>query len=218
MSLSNRPRSYRPSRNITATPPRRPCSGPLCQCSRTSPQCSPSSSLRPRISSITSTCSTTTLTTCSPRQSCSPPWRRSASVFTSFLVSISIGITNPGMSATPSIEPRLAWNTIMVDRRALRLPPRPDRPQQREPLRNHPTITNGVASHDEILKGVAPGPGLADGHPVWAVDHNHLDEGRPLRLEDAYPIAYGRDSRRKTSRNQGLVERRGQETAQQVNR
>jgi hypothetical protein len=27
--------------------------------------------------------------------------------------------------------------------------------------------------------------------PVWAVDHNNLDEGRPLRLEDAYPIAYG---------------------------
>jgi len=26
---------------------------------------------------------------------------------------------------------------------------------------------------------------------VWAVDHNNLDEGRPLRLEDAYPIAYG---------------------------
>jgi hypothetical protein len=25
----------------------------------------------------------------------------------------------------------------------------------------------------------------------WAVDHNNLDEGRPLRLEDAYPIAYG---------------------------
>jgi hypothetical protein len=29
------------------------------------------------------------------------------------------------------------------------------------------------------------------GGPVWAVDHNNLDEGRPLRLEDAYPIAYG---------------------------
>jgi hypothetical protein len=27
--------------------------------------------------------------------------------------------------------------------------------------------------------------------PVWAVDHNNLDEGRPLRLEDAYPIASG---------------------------
>lgn len=27
--------------------------------------------------------------------------------------------------------------------------------------------------------------------PGWAVDHNNLDEGRPLRLEDAYPIAYG---------------------------
>jgi hypothetical protein len=27
--------------------------------------------------------------------------------------------------------------------------------------------------------------------PVWAVDHNNLDEGRPLRLEDAYPSAYG---------------------------
>jgi hypothetical protein len=27
--------------------------------------------------------------------------------------------------------------------------------------------------------------------PAWAVDHNNLDEGRPLRLEDAYPIAYG---------------------------
>jgi hypothetical protein len=27
--------------------------------------------------------------------------------------------------------------------------------------------------------------------PVWAADHNNLDEGRPLRLEDAYPIAYG---------------------------
>lgn len=27
--------------------------------------------------------------------------------------------------------------------------------------------------------------------PVWAVDHNNLDEGRPLRLTDAYPIAYG---------------------------
>jgi hypothetical protein len=27
--------------------------------------------------------------------------------------------------------------------------------------------------------------------PVWAVDHNNLDEGRPLRIEDAYPIAYG---------------------------
>jgi hypothetical protein len=29
------------------------------------------------------------------------------------------------------------------------------------------------------------------GGPAWAVDHNNLDEGRPLRLEDAYPIAYG---------------------------
>jgi hypothetical protein len=27
--------------------------------------------------------------------------------------------------------------------------------------------------------------------PVWATDHNNLDEGRPLRIEDAYPIAYG---------------------------
>jgi hypothetical protein len=27
--------------------------------------------------------------------------------------------------------------------------------------------------------------------PVWAVDHNNLDEGRSLRIEDAYPIAYG---------------------------
>jgi len=27
--------------------------------------------------------------------------------------------------------------------------------------------------------------------PVWAIDHNNLDEGRPLRFEDAYPIAYG---------------------------
>jgi hypothetical protein len=27
--------------------------------------------------------------------------------------------------------------------------------------------------------------------PAWAVDHNNLDEGRPLRIEDAYPIAYG---------------------------
>src|SRR6266852_2043527 len=27
--------------------------------------------------------------------------------------------------------------------------------------------------------------------PAWAIDHNNLDEGRPLRLEDAYPIAYG---------------------------
>jgi hypothetical protein len=27
--------------------------------------------------------------------------------------------------------------------------------------------------------------------PARAVDHNNLDEGRPLRLEDAYPIAYG---------------------------
>ncbi len=27
--------------------------------------------------------------------------------------------------------------------------------------------------------------------PAWAVDHNNLDEGRPVRLEDAYPIAYG---------------------------
>lgn len=26
---------------------------------------------------------------------------------------------------------------------------------------------------------------------VRAVDHNNLDEGRPIRLEDAYPIAYG---------------------------
>jgi hypothetical protein len=26
---------------------------------------------------------------------------------------------------------------------------------------------------------------------VFAVDHNNLDEGRPTRLEDAYPIAYG---------------------------
>src|SRR5215831_12385471 len=24
-----------------------------------------------------------------------------------------------------------------------------------------------------------------------AIDHNNLDEGRPLRIEDAYPIAYG---------------------------
>ena len=29
------------------------------------------------------------------------------------------------------------------------------------------------------------------GGPAWAVDHNNLDESRPLRLEDAYPIAYG---------------------------
>jgi hypothetical protein len=27
--------------------------------------------------------------------------------------------------------------------------------------------------------------------PTWAVDHNNLDEGRPLQMEDAYPIAYG---------------------------
>lgn len=27
--------------------------------------------------------------------------------------------------------------------------------------------------------------------PVLAVDHNNLYEGRPLRIEDAYPIAYG---------------------------
>ena len=27
--------------------------------------------------------------------------------------------------------------------------------------------------------------------PTWAVDHNNLDEGRPLQVEDAYPIAYG---------------------------
>lgn len=27
--------------------------------------------------------------------------------------------------------------------------------------------------------------------PAWALDHNNLDEGRPLRIEDAYPIAYG---------------------------
>jgi hypothetical protein len=27
--------------------------------------------------------------------------------------------------------------------------------------------------------------------PTWAVDHNNLDEGRPLQIEDAYPIAYG---------------------------
>jgi hypothetical protein len=27
--------------------------------------------------------------------------------------------------------------------------------------------------------------------PAWAIDHNNLDEGRPLRFEDAYPIAYG---------------------------
>jgi hypothetical protein len=26
---------------------------------------------------------------------------------------------------------------------------------------------------------------------AFAVDHNNLDEGRPLRMEDAYPIAYG---------------------------
>ncbi len=26
---------------------------------------------------------------------------------------------------------------------------------------------------------------------VLAIDHNNLDEGRPLRMEDAYPIAYG---------------------------
>jgi hypothetical protein len=26
--------------------------------------------------------------------------------------------------------------------------------------------------------------------PVGAIDHNNLDEGRPLRIEDAYPIAY----------------------------
>lgn len=27
--------------------------------------------------------------------------------------------------------------------------------------------------------------------PAWAVDHNNLDEGHPLRVEDAYPLAYG---------------------------
>jgi hypothetical protein len=27
--------------------------------------------------------------------------------------------------------------------------------------------------------------------PAWTIDHNNLDEGRPLRFEDAYPIAYG---------------------------
>ncbi len=27
--------------------------------------------------------------------------------------------------------------------------------------------------------------------PTWAIDHKNLDEGRPLRLEDAYPIAAG---------------------------
>ncbi len=26
---------------------------------------------------------------------------------------------------------------------------------------------------------------------AWAIDHNNLDEGRPLRFDDAYPIAYG---------------------------
>ena len=27
--------------------------------------------------------------------------------------------------------------------------------------------------------------------PAWAIDHKNLDENRPLRLEDAYPIASG---------------------------
>jgi len=32
---------------------------------------------------------------------------------------------------------------------------------------------------------------LATAGSVCAIDHGNLDEGRPLRLEDAYPIAYG---------------------------
>ena len=27
--------------------------------------------------------------------------------------------------------------------------------------------------------------------PLWAIDHANLDEGRPLRFEDAYPVAHG---------------------------
>ncbi len=27
--------------------------------------------------------------------------------------------------------------------------------------------------------------------PLWAIDHSNLDEGRPLRFEDAYPVAHG---------------------------
>jgi hypothetical protein len=32
---------------------------------------------------------------------------------------------------------------------------------------------------------------LAFAHGAYAIDHKNLDEGRPLRLEDAYPIAHG---------------------------
>src|SRR5215475_1100550 len=46
-----------------------------------------------------------------------------------------------------------------------------------------------------ILRFFRPAIGFAllclTATPVWAIDHNNLDEGRPLRLEDAYPIAYG---------------------------
>ncbi|MEW6301021.1 MAG: hypothetical protein AB1671_25355 [Thermodesulfobacteriota bacterium] len=44
------------------------------------------------------------------------------------------------------------------------------------------TITWGVS----LFLVTCGTPGVAR-----AVDHNNLDEGRPLRLEDAYPIAYG---------------------------
>jgi hypothetical protein len=40
------------------------------------------------------------------------------------------------------------------------------------------------------LRAWIAGWGLAAA-PVWAVDHDNLDAGRPVRIEDAYPIAKG---------------------------
>ena len=51
---------------------------------------------------------------------------------------------------------------------------------------------------------------LTSATPTWAVDHNNLDEGRPLQMEDAYPMACGGRSaktRMRASRNRHGAER-----------
>ena len=50
--------------------------------------------------------------------------------------------------------------------------------------------TDGVRAAVVALLALA-GIVLASVRPASAIDHKNLDEGRPLRLEDAYPIATG---------------------------